>query len=106
MLCKYRMAELPNGKYLVLELNWFFGWQYPRYWSNTNGAMMAMLANLSYKSHDDVGCNTMKEAIDLFCKVKALIRLEKAAEKASPKIKITHKWYTEAAMLTDKDFIN
>lgn len=108
LFAKFKMMELPNGKYLLLE-HYLDGWKYAYYvefYSSPTSANMHNFKWLEPKYHDDRGSNTMKEAIVLWCKTKNLITDRKEAKKNAPKPKVVYKWLSEEAMLADMDTLD
>lgn len=108
LFAKYKMMELPNGKYIVLERHWD-GWYYPYYVEFQFIVASAHMFNWSFikgKEYDEHGSDTMKEAIIKMCKVKNLIQDRKDAEKAMPKPKVAYKWLNESDMLLAMDTID
>ena len=96
---KYKMAQLPNGKYLVVFWDFdipFLIRSYPRYWDNINEGMFCHLTSLNKHDYNEVGSDTMKEAIEVYVKVVNYLVNQK-------KIKYVYKWTTEASMLADMD---
>jgi len=105
IFAKFKMMELPNGKFLLISRHWGI-WQYAHWvefhYSETSASMF-QYSFLGVREYDEYGSDTMKEAIVKWCKTATLIRERKEAEKTAVKPKVVYKWLSESSMLMDMD---